>query len=222
MRLKTACTAMALIALSATGCKTASSGAEVKDIPPGAVGLPVQNPAVFVLEGAAAKGVYDKLTLDEETDTYGSNKTFYGFASLYCERTGGGLPAGAQGFPAPATFRCGMGAMIPPGAQGFPPPPFLKVDGATARELFKAMTVEEQDQGSSGSKSFQGSVAFYCGYTLENGLRSNDYCRLTADDQDAGGMPPGAQGLPVLPGDDDEGGGIPPGAQGLPNFGDEK
>jgi hypothetical protein len=218
--------ALAIVALTAAGCKTVSTGAEVKDFPPGAVGLPVQ-PAVFALEGAAARAIYDKLTLSAETDAYGSNKTYYGYASLHCQRTGGGLPPGAQGLPAPATFRCGMGAMIPPGAQGFPPPPFLKVDGQTARELFAAINVEEVDEGASGSKSFSGEVAFYCGYTLENGVRTNDYCRLTSDSfdgsggGDGSGIPDGAQGQPVMP-DDGYDGGIPPGAQGLPVLPDDE
>lgn len=182
MRLMSAGAVLAAAFLT-SACNTVGGNAELKDIALDAAGSDVQPvTAVFVLGGASAKGVYDKLTLVAETDVYGGNRTFYGQMSLVCTRTNGGLPPGPQSFPALTTFRCGMGAMIPPGVQGFPPPPFLKVDGAVARELFNVMAVGEVDEGSTGTKSFMGSAAFYCGYTLDNGVRTNDYCRMTADE----------------------------------------
>jgi hypothetical protein len=202
--------------LALSGCKTTSgeSGSQAKAVRPGAQGLPIhQYDLLASVGGSTAKAMFAGMQTAAVPGASSQTKTANGSMLVACTISSG-LPRGAQGFPTAQTnckVNAGDVGGLPPGVQGLPNgTTILSLGGTVAAEFYEELNVPET---SGSEKRWFGAGELSCAnYTDEDSY----YCELK-DLSDGGGIPGGAQGLPVDPGyDEEDGDGFPPGAQGLP------
>ncbi len=170
------------------------------------------------LDGKDAKSLYAQLKITEVNNVGGGGKKYVGDTIVTCNRTGGSIPHGAQGMPAAAKFDCTFRAPahIPDGAQGFPGPGKILASFKTAlaKVVYNGLDLPEE-AGTNGvtTKNFNDVGSIRCTYAMVSGGKKNYRCSIASGTAaHTGGIPDGAQGMPVQP----SGGGIPDGAQGMP------
>ncbi len=156
---------------------------------------PPPDATLLTLTGNEAKLLFAKLKIQ----TVARTRQHSGDTVLHCEKHGfgGAIPPGAQGIVAAATFECRFiaPANIPDGAQGFPGPGkvLAKFDGSLGAIVFDALQIQTAEIEGGLLKEFDGEATVRCSYVVANGKKKYD-CLIK---QGLGGIPPGAQGLPI-------------------------
>jgi hypothetical protein len=152
----------------AAACKTGNSSSSEASMPPGAVGLPMQNGGEVIasLKGASAEAMYNAFNVKEDVAQGEGRKVFKGRFAIVCskEGEGGTIPPGAQGIMAPAVFRCDFTEPfeMPDGAQGSPAAPFVSLQEDAAADLYNQMKARPTTGQGFASKTWSGTGTVGC------------------------------------------------------------
>ena len=161
----------------------------------GPVVPPPPSTPVVKLSGKSAETAYKKFKAAESNSGNGKQKVYEGNAKIACSREGGSIPNGAQGMPAAASFSCSMGVFQSGPHVGLAAP-LLVLTGAAARDFWNGFDEPELSlhHGTGATKVYENCPKFRCAYKKGPGNKRTYTCEGSRGN--AGGPPPGAQGLP--------------------------
>ena len=130
---------------------------------PDIAGSESKDGAVFNVRGAVARQVYRQLSGVGQRSHEGEMEvvTYSGPLEISCVRTGGVLPPGTRGYPAPVSYECEIrGSAAKAGAAGANDVVVLK-NGA-AKRFFGALAATPMQKDEKVTKSYKGNLVITC------------------------------------------------------------
>lgn len=129
---------------------------------PDIAGSESKDGAVFNVRGAVARQVYRQLSGVGQRSHEGEMEvvTYSGPLEISCVRTGGVLPPGTRGYPAPVNYECmikGSAAKSGPGSSDV-----VVLKNGAAKRFFGALAATPTQKDEKVSKSYKGNLVITC------------------------------------------------------------